>query len=171
MKENNFVGYENKDITVRRESETIYIDSFANFGWKLEGSNISLSHNSVNLKFKRDRKIPNKVELTRLQREFEAHVKEIEKLEDSKIIASSTAAYIIGLAGTALMAGATFSYLAGQIVLCVILAVPGFAAWGVSYLAYLRIKRNRTDKVAPMIDNEYDAIYEVCEKASTLICA
>lgn len=171
MKENNFIGYEYKEITVRRETETLFTDSYGNFGWKLDGVNPSLSLTSVNLKFKRDRKIPNKVELTRLQREFEAHVKEIERLENSKTITSSTAAYIIGLVGTALMAGATFSYLAGMIPLCVILAVPGFVAWGVSYLAYLRIKKNKTEKVTPMIDREYDTIYEVCEKASNLIYA
>jgi len=166
--ENNFIGYEYKDVTVRRESEALYTDSYGSFGWKLEGENPSLSVTSVNLKFKRDRRIPNKAELIRLQQEFDSHVKTIEKLEDSKNIAGGAAAYVIGLVGTALMAGATFSYLAGMIPLCVILAVPGFAAWGVSYLAYLRIKKGKTEKVAPMIDREYDAIYEVCEKANGL---
>ena len=166
--EKSFIGYEYKDVTVRRDMEVLYTDSYGSFGWKLEGANPSLSLTSVNLKFKRDRKIPNKAELTRLQREFESHVKVIEKLEDSKSIASSTAAYGIGLGGTALMAGATFSYLAGMIPLCVILAIPGFAAWGSSYLTYLRIKKSKTEKVTPMIDREHDAIYEVCEKASGL---
>lgn len=171
MNENNFIGYEYKEITVRRDMESIFTDSYGSFGWKPDGINPSLSLNSVNMKFKRDRKIPNRSELNRLQREFENHVKAIEKLEDSKVITSSTVAYIIGLLGTALMAGATFSYLASMIPLCVVLAVPGFIGWGVSYLAYLKIKRNKTEKINPIIDQQYDAIYEACEKASALMYA
>jgi len=171
MNKNNFIGYEYKDITVRRDMETIYTDSYGSFGWKLDGINPSFSLTSVNMKFKRNRKISNRSELNRLQREFESHVKEIEKLEDSKVITPSTVAYIIGLLGTALMAGATFSYLAGMIPLCVILAIPGFIGWGVSYFAYLKIKRSRTEKATPIIDQQYDVIYEICEKASNLIYA
>ena len=168
MQENNFIAYEYKDVTVRRDMEALYLDSFPSFGWLPEGRTASLSPSAVTLKFKRNRKITNKAELARLQREFDSHLEEIEKLENSKIIAPSAVAYTVGIVGTAFMAGSVFSYLAGMIALCIILAVPAFVGWVVPYFAFLRIKKSKSDKAAPLIDCKYDAIYETCEKANCL---
>ena len=167
--ENNFIAYEYKDVTVRRDMETLYADSFPSFGWKFEGRSSSLSPSAITLKFKRNRKITNKAELSRLQREYDSHIEEIEKLENSKLIAPSAVAYTVGIVGTAFMAGSVFSFLAGLIVLCIVLAVPAFVGWVVPYFAFLRIQKSRTDKVAPLIDSRYDAIYNVCEKANSLV--
>jgi hypothetical protein len=60
----NFVGYEYKEVSTSRGLEGVYADGYPNFGWELEGGNYG------RLKFKRDRKIRNKAELSRLQREF-----------------------------------------------------------------------------------------------------
>lgn len=168
--ENNFIGYEYRDVTVKRNMEPVYSDGYNNFGWTLEGSSIPIQKvGSVTMKFKRDRKIRNKAELTRLQRHFDSCVAEIERLELSKIVGASAAAYGIGIAGTALMAGSVFAYLAGMLPLSVILAVPGFAGWIIPYFCYLNISRRKTEEVTPLIDQKYDEIYEVCEKANGLL--
>jgi len=167
---NSFVAYEHRDVTVKRNMEAIYTDGYPSFGWKSDGRGVSLSGlTSVNLKFKRDRKIMNREELTKLQREFENCAKEIERMEDAKVIATSVVAYAIGLVGTACMAGATFAYLASMIPLCIVLAVPGFIGWIIPYFCYLRVKRSKTNKVTPLIDCRYDTIYEVCEKSNGLL--
>jgi hypothetical protein len=168
--ENNFVGYEYRDVTVHRSMESVYSDSYANFGWTLEGISSSVqNYSSVIMKFKRDRKIRNKMELTRLQRQFEACVSEIESLEMSKVIGASAVAYIIGVLGTALIAGAVFSYTGGNLALCIILAVPAFAGWIAPYLCFTMLRNKKTLEVNPLIDEKYDEIYEVCEKANALI--
>ena len=166
---NNFIAYEYKEISVRRDMETVYVDAYPSFGWKLEGTGHSLSVSNVNLKFKRNRKLPNKTELTRLQREFESQVKEIEKLEESKLITPSAVAYSIGIIGSAFMAGAMFSYLANNLPLCIILAIPAFIGWIIPYFAYKKITQKKIEHITPMIDRQYDVVYEVCEKASGLI--
>jgi len=169
--ENNFIAYEYKDVTVRRDMEALYVDSFPSFGWKLEGRSPSLSPSSVTLKFKRNRRTANKSEVARLQREFDNHIEEIKKLEDSKNLAPSAVAYGVGIVGTAFMAGSVFAVTAATplIALCVILAIPALVGWTVPYFAFLRIKKNKSEKVAPLIDGKYDAIYETCEKASRLV--
>ena len=165
-----FIGYEYKSVTVKRSSADLFIDSYPSFGWQLEGTSLPIgSVNSVTLKFKRDRKIANKTELTRLQRQFEAQVAEVECLEASKVMGASIAAYVIGIVGTAAMAGSVFAFLADMIVLCVVLAVPGFVAWAVAYFLYLNIRKRKTEKVTPIIDGKYDEMYEVCEKANGLL--
>lgn len=199
-KENKFVGYEYKNVTVKGEMETVWRDGYRNFGWKLEksrptivkhiwgpirvmiaplaifpGSHFSKmvrdheSETKVDLIFKRDKYIERKVELNRLQLQFENSAKEIDRLEKSKSTTASIAAYAVGIIGTVFMAGSTFSYLAGMLQLCVILAVPGFAGWILSYFIYKTVKSSKTKKVAPLIEQKYDNIYEICKKASDLI--
>ena len=168
--ENSFIAYEYKEVTVHRGIETLYADGYPSFGWKLDGTGLAMNLTSVNLKFKRDRRIQNKNELTKLQREFEAQAKNIEKLEDSKMIAPSVVAYSVGIVGTALMAGSVFAFLASMIPLCIILAIPAFIGWVVPYFAFLKVKQTKESKVTPIIDQQYDAIYELCEKANILLC-
>ncbi|MEK4058234.1 MULTISPECIES: hypothetical protein [Paenibacillus] len=168
--ESNFVGYEYKDVTVKRKMESVYVDGYNNFGWALEGTSTSVQNvGSVTMKFKRDRKIRNKAELTRLQRQFDASVNEIETLESSKVIGASVVAYVIGVIGTAFMAGSVFANQADMLPLTIILAVPGFVGWIIPYFLFSGISKKKTNKVAPLIDQKYDEIYEVCEKANALL--
>ncbi|MBY9079347.1 hypothetical protein KIH86_18840 [Paenibacillus sp. HN-1] len=168
--EHQFVGYEYKDITVKSSMESVYTDGYPHFGWMLEGTSTP-SHpiGSVTLKFKRDRKIRNKAELTRLERQFGACVSEIETLERSKVIGASAIAYVIGLIGTAFMAGSVFAYLDDMLTLSIILAIPGFIGWIIPYLSYRSIHNKKTAKLTPLIDQKYDEIYKVCEKGNELL--
>ena len=168
--ENNYIGYEYRDFTVSRKMESVYADGYQNFGWMPESISAAVNKPFYSvMKFKRDRKIRNKAELTRLQHQFEACVAEIEALERSKHIRASAIAYILGVLGTAFMAGATFAYLAGMLPLCIILAIPGFAGWIFPYWCYSSIRSKKTALATPLIDNKYDEIYEVCEKANGLL--
>lgn len=168
--ESHFIGYEYKDVTVKRDMEPLYADGYANFGWELEGVSAPLQNmGSVTIKFKRDRKIRNKAEITRLQRQFDSCVAEIGRLEFSKTAAASVAAFTVGIIGTAFMAGSVFANLAGLLPLSVILAIPGFAGWVIPYFCYRTIQKKKSAKVAPLIENKYDEIYEVCEKANGLL--
>ena len=170
--DNSYIGYEYRDVSVDSNMESLYIDSYECFGWQFEGrqpSLLGITSGTVNLKFKRDRKVINKAELTRLQRHFDSCVSEITRMEQSKTSRASVAAFTIGVIGTAFMAGAVFSYLAGMIVLCIVLAVPAFVGWIVPYFAYRSAFEKKKAKVAPMIEGKYDEIYEICEKANGLL--
>ncbi|MBP1736333.1 MAG: hypothetical protein H6Q60_214 [Oscillospiraceae bacterium] len=168
--ENSFVGYEYKELTVKHSMEPVYTDSYPSFGWQLEGvSGSPQGIRFVSLKFKRNRKLRNKAEISRLQRQFEAGVSEIESLEFSKVMKASGIAYGIGLVGTAFMAGSVFAITAGNTPLCIILAVPAFIGWIVPYLLFRRVSGRKSAEVTPLIDKKYDEIYEICEKAGSLL--
>ena len=170
-KHDNFIGYEYKEITVDRDMEGVYADAYPNFGWKLESGVASIfGLSAVNLKFKRDRKIRNKAELTRLQRQFESNVNEIEGLEQSKTTTAFTTAMTVGLIGTAFLAGAVFAFIYAEMIpLMILLAVPGFIGWALPYQLYKKIQAKRNAKILPLIEKQYDTIYEVCEKAHSLL--
>lgn len=167
---NTFIGYEYRDITVDRSLEGMYADGYENFGWKLESvSNPTLSINTITMKFKRDRKIRNKAELTRLQRQFDSYVKEIQDMEKSKSSSASIVAYTVGLIGTAFMAGSTFAITADNVILCIILAIPAFIGWILPYFLYKSTYAKKAAKVTPLIENKHDEVYEGCERANSLL--
>lgn len=82
---NQFVGYDYKQIRVPFEKVSQYLDGYLNFGWILD-ENVQQKKVSdhVTLHLKRDRKILNKTELTRLHRHFESCMNEIDTMEKSK---------------------------------------------------------------------------------------
>ena len=169
---NNFVGYEYKDITVDREVESMYTDGYQNFGWVLEKViTAPIGLNNVILKFKRDRRIRNKMELTRLQRQFDVCVAEIMKMEKSKADKAAIVAFTVGVIGTAFMAGSVFAIVASPpiIPLCIILAVPAFIGWTLPYFLYKSSYSKKAAQLVPLIDKKYDEIYEVCERANSLL--
>lgn len=170
MSNRSFIGYEYQEISVKNEMSSVCADGYANFGWKLEDSSFTLGKpDSVVMKFKRNRKIRNKTELTRLQRQFDSIVSDIISLESSKRLKASIIAYTVGIVGTAFMAGSVFCVTAGLILPCIILAIPAFVGWILPYFLYRSIEKDKTASVAPLIDSKYDELYTICEKANDLL--
>lgn len=174
----NYVGYEYKEIMADGQLVSLLLDGYENFGWEvndsLPESNLGgrpCTRQKVVIRLKRDRKILNKAELTRLQRNFEACVTQIQTLEKRKTSTATVYALILGIIGTAFMAGATFAATAEPpyIVLCIILAVPGFLGWILPYFLFRRVQRKETERITPLVEAKYDEIYEICEKGNKLL--
>lgn len=173
MTKGSFVGYEYCDMTVKRSMASLCADGYENFGWELEGTDETAENlaalDKVILKFKRDRKLRNKAELTRLQRNFDACVNEIQTLEAQKYIKASAVAFVIGIIGTACMAGSVFCFTAGNAIPGIILAIPALGGFVLPYFLYRSIVQKKTAQITPLIEQKYDEIYTVCEKANALL--
>lgn len=171
-----YVGYEYKRKEILKEHASLYLDSYPCFGWE-EDPNAEIAQERtqpegyVTLNFRRDRKICNKVELTRLQRNFDGCILEIDRLEKSKATLATIAAMVIGVAGTACMAGSVFAVTADPplITLCIILAIPGFVGWIAPWFVYRVLIRKRSAKIQPLIEDEMEELYEVCRKGKDLL--
>lgn len=171
-KRNPFIGYEYKEVTVSSEQVSLYLDCYETFGWEEDRNFPSAPGlNLTTIRLKRDRKIINKMELTRLQRQFEACAREIQDLERSKHTIASIWALVVGMIGTVFMAGAVFALTCTPPIywLCALLAVPAFAGWACPIFLFRYKVRVRTHQVQPLIEAKYDEIYEVCEKAHSLL--
>lgn len=179
IRKKEFVGYEYKEVITDKGRVSFLLDGYENFGWKLDRNIPADSRENVNLQkqrkvilqLKRDRKMVNKMELTRLQRNFEACISEIEALEKSKTSAATMYALIIGVLGTAFMAGSTFAVTEQppHVILCILLAIPGFIGWILPYFVYKKVLKKQTEKVMPLIEEKYDEIYSICEKGNKLL--
>ena len=167
-----YIGYEYKEVTVRPEKASLYLDCYENFGWHAD-ENFSAAHGdrSITLRLKRDRKIINKMELTRLQQHFEACAHEIDALEKAKTSAATIWALVVGIIGTAFMAGSTFAVVHEPpiIWLCILLAIPGFIGWSLPYFLYRWVAAKKTQKIQPMIEAKHEEIYTICEKGHALL--
>ncbi len=171
-----YVGYEYMEVEAGDSKASMYIDGYRNFGWEQDG-NLDIGYHqnpydrTVLLRFKRDRKLINKAELTRLQRNFEDCMHQIDVLEKSKTTKGIMVSISIGIVGTIFMAGSTFAVTASPpiIWLCILLAIPGFAGWILPYFCYKAMVSKRIKTVNPLIEKKYDEIYEICEKGSRLL--
>ncbi|MGI6006486.1 MAG: hypothetical protein ACOX8E_03225 [Ruminococcus sp.] len=180
-----FIGYEYKEVAADEGKLSFLIDGYENFGWKIDENVMRGGREAyperpegryrrkMMIRMKRDRRIINKMELTRLQRNFESCVAEIEHLEKEKTSVPCIRSIGIGIVGTAFMAGATFAVTAAtpHIILCIILAVPGFLGWILPVLLYRRGVRKQVEKITPLIEAKYDEIYEICKKGNKMIFA
>lgn len=165
-----FTAYEYLSLSVDSDMKAIYADCYQNFGWILDGfGSSSISGGTITLKLKRDRRIEHRTQLNELQRECESSLENIYRLENSKNTKPMMYSLGLGILGTVCLAGATFCFLGGYIIWCIILAIPGFIGWGLPYFAFKSVKRNQVKAINPKIDQEYDNVYKLCEQANGLL--
>ena len=178
--ETNYVGYDYMDLVADGAEVSFLLDSYGVFGWELDEyashyrehahRHVPNTSGKVTLPLKRDRKIANKTELTRLQRNFEACVRELETLEKRKTSKAIILALIIGFIGTVFMTGAVFAVVAKppHILLCILLAIPAIIGWAVPYPLYRRIVAEESARLDTLIAQKYDEIHAICERGSKL---
>ena len=65
--------------------------------------------------------------------------------------------------------GSMVGIIAAFLILCVILAIPGFAGWILPLFVYKWIRRKRRERTMPLIEEKYDEIYAICEKGQKLL--
>lgn len=179
-----FIAYEYLSINVKSEHEPLYIDCYENFGWILINNtalvdsddyylnNTYINANKlVNIKFKRDRRIKNKVQLLSLQRKLEIALKEIERLEKEPNTLGMIWSMVIGVIGTIFLALSVFSITATSplyipFVLC---GIIGLIGWVLPYFVYRKIKITKEEENVSLIEEQYNTIYDSCEQAKKLI--
>lgn len=168
----NFVGYEYKEISAEKNQISFYIDCYENFGWMVDENVPASSLGSQSkISLKRDKKIGNKMELTRLQQHFEACIKDVQGLEAAKTSTATIWAITLAVFGTAFIAGSTFAVVHKPplIWLCILLAIPGLLGWIAPYFFYQYMAAKKGEKLQPLIEEKYEEIYKICEKGHSLL--
>ncbi len=174
-----FIGYEYKEVVGDSSMIGILMDGYESFGWEItEQTKIRQEQQAARAKMpskeklniRRDRHIINKVELTRLQRNFEACISEIERLENAKTTKGTIFSLFVGMLGTVFLGLGTFAVVAKNpnYVLMFICAIPGFIGWILPYFVYKKLVKSETERINPIIDQKYEEIYELCMKGQRL---
>lgn len=164
------VTYEYATVRAERDLESLYRDTYRGFGWSVEGYGAALpSTTSVSLKLKRPRHIKNRPQVVEMQRKAEHALTEIAALEKSKGTAAFATSMTLGIIGCAPLAGSIFAIDADRWGLSIPLGVVGLLLWLAGYLVHGRIKARRIATVTPLIDRQYDVVYEAAEQAAHLL--
>ena len=184
-----FTTYDYMEICAEEAKLSFLIDCSKCFGWHLDENNSSQpvydraetvageyggnnnQPHKLKARMKRDRKIINKAELTRLQRNFESCAEEIDKMEKAMVSRAQMAAIALGVIGTVFMALSVFAVTAEppHIVLTVFYAIPGFAGWIFPYFVYRKVAKQQREKLLPLIEQKREEIDLLCEKGSRLL--
>ncbi len=166
------VTYEYASIRAERDLEPLYRDTYAGFGWSIEGYGPALPSTAfVTLKLKRPRHLRNRPQVVELQRKAEHALAEIARLEKTKTTSAFATSMAVGIVGCAFLAGSVFAISGGHDDwgLSIPLGAIGLLAWLAGYLTFGRVRARRTAAATPLIDHQYDVVYEACEQAAHLL--
>ena len=194
----NFVVYEYKNITVKRNSAGMYIDCMENFGWSPAendgydvhalltnlnpvnlGKNISNAAQSfgetadpsetMTLKFKRDRRIENKQQLEKLERECEDALSAINKSERKNAAQTMGISLGTGIIGTLFIGLAVYNFIFSNTVLGVLFAAVGAVGWAIGFFSNMKIGKKKSAQTEPYVQDQLNIVYSACEKAHALL--
>lgn len=169
----NVTSYDYKTIKVKRSIETLVCDTYENLGWELTNtSSVEGSLFHINLSFKRDRKIGNKVELLKLQERADNVIASIELLQNKKKNAGFVPALTTGIVGTLTFGGGMSITMlvegVGYMIGGIALGVVGAGICALAYPLFKRINRKKGDNIQPILESEYDKLADICEEAGKL---
>jgi len=192
IKENGFIAWEYADINVNRNHAPLYTDCYKNFGWILIEQcethytpdvpihNVPTTHNTsghtarhdqemVKLKFKRDSRLPNKIQLEQLQHKCEGALSSIQHLENTKSAYFMGPTIGFGGIGALFMGLSIFNLVSANIPLCVLFAILSLVGWAAAYFFFAKVHPNKNAQITPKIEEQFEIIYQTCEQANTLL--
>lgn len=166
----NSITYDYKTIKVKRSIETLVTDTYESLGWSLTGtSSVEGSLFYVNLSFKRDRKIENKVELLKLQDKADSVISNIELLQSRKKNAGQIGALTTGIMGALTFGGGmSMSILlhgVGYMICGIALGIVGAGICALAYPLFKKINKKKHIEIQPILETEYDKLADICEEA------
>ena len=169
----NAIIYDYKTVKVKREVESLVCDTYQNLGWELTNtSSVEGSLFYINLSFRRNRKIENKVELLKLQEKVDNTILTIDSLQRKKKNSGMSTSIAVGIVGALTFGGGLSMTMllqgVGYMVGGIALGLVGAGICGLSYLLFKKINKKNSVKLQPMIENEYDKLADICEQAVKL---
>ena len=197
--EENFVAYEYKNVNVKRNSMEQYIDCMENFGWTLvdgDGYNaqallsnlnpVNLGMNIANfaqtigdtsaddsvpvtLQFKRDRRIENKQQLDKLEKEYVEALSAIDRIERKNSAQTMGVSLGTGIVGAVFVGLSVYNFVASNIVLGVVFAVIGAIGWTIGFFSNRKVGSKKSTQAEPHVQEQLDIVYSACEKAHALL--
>ncbi|HBB44513.1 MAG TPA: hypothetical protein DCZ34_00075 [Clostridiales bacterium] len=169
----NIISYDYKTIKVKRSVETLVCDTYENLGWQLTNtSSVEGSIFYINLSFKRDRKIANKIELLKLQDKADTAIATIDNLQNKKKNAGMAESLSVGTIGALVFGGGmSMSMLlkgVGFMIGGIALGLAGIAICALAYPLFKKVNKKKNTQIDPLLESEFDKLADIAEQASKL---
>jgi hypothetical protein len=166
-----FTAYDYKSIMASKSMESVYQDCYRAFGWEaVKTDNEIMPFDEVSLSFKRDRTIKGNVELSTLQAQCDAALRELYAIEKNQKTAGMIPALSVGVVSSLILGAGMVLCMTTERVVAGI-AVGSIGLIGCAFPLYVN-KRIRAEKAQSFVaasDAQYDKIITMCEKAQSLL--
>lgn len=168
------ITFDYKTVRVKRSMEAMLTDAYEILGYEVTNTQMAEgSLNSVNVSFKRNRKIENKMELLKLQEKIDSTLNNIDKLSCAKKNAGIAEGVTVGTIGALTFGGGMsmvmclegLGFLIGGIALGVVGLGVGLLGW----LTHNKVQKKKLEKLEPIYQSELDKLSDLCEEANKLV--
>ena len=172
MQEKDFITYEYCTKKIKAEKQAYAADMYEAFGWEITSVSTSLP-GTVTLSMKRDRKLPHKPELNKLERQAENTLDCICRFEKAKTCGATIFSFIFGIAAALILGGgmSMVMLLSGPaaVAVGVVLGVVGIALCCVNYPIFKKLVEKKTGRLLPVIDDSEEQLANLLGKGSDLL--
>ncbi|MCV3295838.1 MAG: hypothetical protein ABF703_07970 [Oenococcus sp.] len=164
-----FIAYEYRELIVDDYLRDFYADAYPNFGWELKiTDSLANKPHKVRFNMKRNRQLLNQSELKRLQNQFESQMAVIKQIERKARLLPTIQACLIGLFGLFFMIMAIFLARQDHWVFVTVLGLLGLAGLCLPMYWFKRQFQRAEKQNQLSLDQRYDFIYDICQKAHAL---
>lgn len=161
-------SYDYTTVEAKGNSAPEIADCYEALGWDLASHRESFGGGAT-LNFKRNRKIKNKDQLSRLQIKLDDAIRSIGELEERKTRSANIVAIIVGIIGTLVFGGGMCMCMlmpeTWALVVGIVLGAVGAGICALGYLAYKKLRAKNTTAMNVLIDKKRDEISAICEDA------
>lgn len=167
-------AYDYLSVQVPEAYEPLYNDCYESLGWEyMESLDVHSgqqhhAEDRLHLGYRRRHRIKNRAKLAALQKELEAELKSLWRLEHKGDTLGLAGAMLLGIAGAAVLGFGIRFILRGQGFGGALLAVPGLAGCAGALPLYLRIRRMNAEKALPVARQARALLYRRFEAARKL---
>lgn len=169
----NHLAYEYMSKTVKAADQTRISDLCEAFGWEATDAETS-PLGVTTISFRRNRKIPHRSELVRLERKADSIWDTLGRLDKSKRKGASLFAYVFGcfavlIFGAGLSLTMRMPESAPALVGGIVLGLAGILLGGLNLMLFRRLVDKKTREVNPVMEDMEEKLAVVCEQAHGLL--
>ncbi len=168
-------SYDYTTVQTSQKDAPQTIDCYECLGWELVKSSDYGILPWVTLQFKRNRKIKNKEQLTRIQVRLNDAMDSLDVMEQEKTKNATIWSLVLGIIGALIFGGGlclflveTFAFGLAGFIVGVVLGAIGAVVCGFAYPIYKKIRAQKTAQMNVLIEKKKDEIAQLCEDAQKL---
>lgn len=175
MTEKDFITYEYRTKSVKVKDLTRTADLYEAFGWEIVSTERTAVER-VTLSLRRDRKLPHRQELNRLERQAEELSGTLDGLERAKRLRADIFAYIFGIVAALVLGGGMCMVMLIEdsvpaLIGGIAVGVVGLVLCAVNYPVYRAMVAKKTEQVLPALDENEEKLADLLERGNDLLRA
>lgn len=169
--------YEYLVANIKSRQEPLYSECYEGLGWALASpltyyaNSVGAGDEMVEIKYRRLRKLPHRSQLCALQRQCEAVLQAMQRMEGQSDVFALICSLTIGVVGAVLLAGGIVSFTNQRYVACVLFTLIGLVGCLFAYPVSKQVRRVKANQLRPAIEMQHAQLMGLLAQAQSLLSA